>query len=165
MQPKLDANTEEIKQLKLDFEVPHLATAPENCGEAIDLGVKTSRFITLDPDGQSVKEEPILGFCEVPTGTTILDTDVTVEVQTCDSLHCFQHNMTYAAPLQQMVALIDTSGNCSQSIKVDCLTAPLQVSLVQIQQTPWLMQTLLLLFSLHVYIQQENHSLMHKPKN
>lgn len=105
-----------------------MATAPENCGEAIDLGIKTSRFITLDPDGQSVKEEPILGFCEVPTGTTILDTDVTVEVQTCDSLHCFQHNMTYAAPLQQMVALIDTSGNCSQSIEVDCLTAPLQVS-------------------------------------
>ena len=108
-----------------------MATAPENCGEAIDLGIKTSRFITLDPDGQSVKEEPILGFCEVPTGTTILDTDVTVEVQTCDSLHCFQHNMTYAAPLQQMVALIDTSGNCSQSIKVDCLTAPLQVSSIR----------------------------------
>ena len=105
-----------------------MATAPENCGEAIDLGIKTSRFITLDPDGQSVKEEPILGFCEVPTGTTILDTDVTVEVGKCHSLHCFQYNMTYAAPLQQMVALIEASGNCSQSIKVECQTAPLQVS-------------------------------------
>ena len=109
-----------------------MATAPENCGEAIDLGIKTSRFVTLDPDGQSVKEEPILGFCEVPAGTTRLDTDVTVEVGKCHSLHCFQHNMTYAAPLQQMVALIEASGNCSQSIKVECQTAPLQVSSIKI---------------------------------
>jgi hypothetical protein len=111
-----------------------LATAPENCGEAIDLGIKTSRFVTLDPDGQSVKEEPILGFCEVPAGTTRLDTDVTVEVGKCHSLHCFQHNMTYAAPLQQMVALIEASGNCSQSIKVECQTAPLQVSSIKINR-------------------------------
>ena len=128
MQPKLDANTEEIKQLKLNLEVPHLVTAPENCGEAVDIGIKTSRLVTLDPDGQNVNEEPILGFCEVSTGTTILDTDVMVEVENCGFLHCFQYNMTYAAPLQQMVALIEASGNCSQSIKVDCLTAPLQVS-------------------------------------
>ena len=109
-----------------------MATAPGNCGEAIDLGIKTSRFVTLDPDGQSVKEEPILGFCEVPAGTTILDTDVTVEVGKCHSLHCFQYNMTYAAPLQQMVALIEASGSCSQSIKVECQTAPLQVSSIKI---------------------------------
>ena len=78
MQPKLDANTEDIKQLKLDLEVPKLVTAPENCGEAVKFGVKESRSIILDPDGQSVKEEPIHGFCEISTGRTILDNDVTV---------------------------------------------------------------------------------------
>ena len=55
MQPKLDANTEDIKQLKLDLEVPKLVTAPENCGEAVKIGVKESRSIILDPDGSSVK--------------------------------------------------------------------------------------------------------------
>ena len=78
MQSKLDVNTEDIKQLKLDLEVPKLVTAPENCGEAVKIGVKASRSITLDPDGQSVKEDPIHGFCEISTGRTILDNDVTV---------------------------------------------------------------------------------------
>ena len=78
MQPKLNANTADIKQLKLDLEVPKLVTAPENCGEAVKIGMKNSRSITLDPDGQSVKDEPIHGFCEVSTGTTIIDKDVTV---------------------------------------------------------------------------------------
>ena len=103
-------------------------TAPKSCGEAVELGIKTSRFLTLDPDGHSVKEEPIVGFCDVATGTTVLENDITVEVGKCDSLHCFQHNMSYSAPVTQMVALIESSGNCSQSIKVDCQSAPLKVS-------------------------------------
>ena len=114
--------------LKLDFEVPRLVTAPENCKEAVNLGIKTSRLVTLDPDGQSVKEEPIRGFCEAATGRTILDNDVMVEVGKCGNLHCFQHNMSYSAPLPQMVALIESSGNCTQSIRLDCQSAPLQVS-------------------------------------
>ena len=68
MQPKLDANTKEIKQLKLDFEVPHLATAPENCGEAIDLGIKTSRFITLDLTTKASKRSLYLGSAKSQLG-------------------------------------------------------------------------------------------------
>ena len=109
-----------------------MVTAPKSCGEAVELGVKTSRFLTLDPDGHSVKEEPIVGFCDVPTGTTVLENDITVEVGKCEGLHCFQHNMSYSAPVTQMVALIDSSGNCSQSIKVDCQSAPLKVSLIEL---------------------------------
>ena len=58
--------------------MPKLVTAPENCGEAVKIGIKDSRSITLDPDGQNVKEEPIDGFCDISTGTTILGNDVTV---------------------------------------------------------------------------------------
>ena len=64
----------------------------------------------------------------MPSGLTILGEDTVIEVQKCDSLHCFEHNMTYAAPDSQMVALIESSERCSQSIKMECLSAPYQVS-------------------------------------
>ena len=51
-----------------------------------------------------------------------------IDVQKCDSLHCFKYNMTYAAPDSQMVALIESSERCFQSIKMECLSAPYQVS-------------------------------------
>ena len=106
-----------------------MVTAPKSCGEAVELGVKTSRYLTLDPDGHSVKEEPIVGFCDVETGTTVLENEIMVEVGKCVGLHCFQHNMSYSAPVTQMAALIDSSRNCSQSIKLDCHSAPFKVFL------------------------------------
>ena len=51
----------ELEELKLKSEVPELMSAPENCGEAAHLGINTSRMVTLDPDGQNSKEEPIQG--------------------------------------------------------------------------------------------------------
>ena len=53
--------------------------------------------------------------------------------------------MTYTAPLPQIVALIESSGNCSQSIKLECQSAPLQVSSTTNRihtPGPLLMQTL-----------------------
>jgi len=123
---ELQKTRSELEQLKLDSEVSHLATSPENCGEVVDLGIKTSRMVTLDPDGQNVKEEAFRAFCEVPVGRTILDEDVKVEAQKCDNIHCYEHNMTYSAPLTQIVELIESSGNCSQLISVECISAPFQ---------------------------------------
>ena len=88
---------------------------------------KSSRTPLLDPDGQNVKEEAFRAFCEIPVGRTILDEDVKVEAQKCDNIHCYEHNMTYSAPLTQIVELIESSGNCSQSISVECISAPFQV--------------------------------------
>ena len=81
----------------------------------------------LDPDGQNVKEEAFQAFCEIPAGRTILNEDVQVEAQICDSLHCFPHTMNYSAPLPQIVELIKSSENCSQMIHVECISAPFQV--------------------------------------
>ena len=87
-----------------------------------------STFTTLlDPDGQNVKEEAFQAFCEIPAGRTILGEDVQVQAQKCDGLHCFEHSMNYSAPLTQIVELIESSGNCSQLINVECISAPFQV--------------------------------------
>ena len=51
----------ELENIKLEIEIPKLATAPENCGEIARLGVENSRFVTLDPDGQNLNKGPILG--------------------------------------------------------------------------------------------------------
>jgi hypothetical protein len=51
----------ELETIKLEIEIPKLATAPENCGVVARLGIDTSRFVTLDPDGQNLNKGPILG--------------------------------------------------------------------------------------------------------
>ena len=51
----------ELENIKLEIEIPKLATAPENCGVVARLGIDTSRFVTLDPDGQNLNKGPILG--------------------------------------------------------------------------------------------------------
>jgi hypothetical protein len=51
----------ELENIKLEMEIPKLATAPENCGEVARLGIDSSRFVTLDPDGQNLNKGPILG--------------------------------------------------------------------------------------------------------
>ena len=70
----------------------------------------------------------VLGNCEIPNGQTVLGDDTEVVIQKCDSLHCFQYTMTYSTPLSQMVAFIESSENCSQSIKMECSSAPYTVS-------------------------------------
>jgi len=82
--------------------------------------------VCLDPDGQNLNNGPILGYCELPSGLTILGEDTTVEVQKCDSLHCFKYNMNYTAPDSQIDVLIESSERCSQSIQMECLSAPYQ---------------------------------------
>ena len=51
----------ELENIKLEIEIPKLATAPENCGDVARLGIDSSRFVTLDPDGQNLNKGPILG--------------------------------------------------------------------------------------------------------
>ena len=99
---------------------------------SLNLPTKSTWTPLLDPDGQNVKEEAFQAFCEIPVGRTILDEDVKVEAQKCDNIHCYEHNMTYSAPLTQIVELIESSGNCSQSISVECISAPYQVSIASI---------------------------------
>ena len=48
----------ELENIKLEIEIPKLVTAPKNCGEVSQLGIDSSRFVTLDPDGRN---KPILG--------------------------------------------------------------------------------------------------------
>ena len=70
----------------------------------------------------------VIGNCDIPSGQTVLGDDTEVNIQKCDSLHCFQYTMTYSTPLSQIVALIESSENCSQSIKMECSSAPYTVS-------------------------------------
>ena len=51
----------ELENIKLEMEIPKLATAPENCREVARLGIDSSRFVTLDPDGQNLNKGPIRG--------------------------------------------------------------------------------------------------------
>ena len=69
-----------------------------------------------------------IGNCEIPNGQTVLGDDTEVVIQKCNSLHCFQYTMSYSIPLSKIVAFIESSENCSQSIKMECSSAPYTVS-------------------------------------
>ena len=84
----------------------------------------TNVVIIIASDAQTSKVIKITGNCGIPNGQTVFEHSTEVIVQKCNSLHCFHYTMTYSVPLFQMVALIESSKNCSQSIKLDCSSAP-----------------------------------------
>ena len=73
-------------------------------------------------------------YCDFRNGQTVVgfaglnDNRATVKGQ-CEGQFCFQHFFNYEAPIDQMAALVKSSGECSQQISFNCKSAPLSVSI------------------------------------
>ena len=89
-------------------------------------------FADIDPDGYMVGKFPIRVRCfktatidllhDLPQGSVITeisnDAESHITVTPCNSEACFVRDVTYSAPLSQMVALIDISKQCQQKFVV-----------------------------------------------
>ena len=64
--------------------------------------------------------------CDLPTGITKVGKSQTFNVTNCDGDHCLDQNISYEA-LSQIIALMESSSSCSQSIDFQCYSAPLKV--------------------------------------
>ena len=68
--------------------------------------------------------------CDLPTGITKVGKSQTFNVTNCDGDHCLDQNIAYEA-LPQIIALMESSSSCSQSIDFQCYSAPLKVCIIK----------------------------------
>ena len=72
----------------------------------------------------------------------------TFEVTNCDR-NCLDQDIAYEAAFDQIIALMESSSSCSQSIDFQCFSAPLKVSFLKVNIFP-----LLLTFSTSMALKQ-----------
>ena len=103
-------------------------SVPQSCSEVINLGITTSRTFDLDIDGPHFGLPAVTAHCEIPSGITTIGQNFEVDVQSCDTTDCFSADVPYLGSFEQILALIQDSNTCSQSLTIECEDAPLKVS-------------------------------------
>ena len=134
---QLNESENEIRDLKKQVKRLELLTkliGPETCLEMANAGIEESMNVMLDPDGKNQGLSPIKVKCQIPEGKTILGQEVIAVVDTCDTKGCYKKDLVYDAPMGQIEALMTKSSTCSQSIKIECTSAPI-VDLVSSRHT------------------------------
>ena len=91
-----------------------------SCQEMLDFGIKTSNYYHIDPDGPLTGSQPFRVWCDFSE-----DGRAITEVEKCELPGCYKHDIVYTAPEDQIQALIQLSENCQQTVRYDCLMAPL----------------------------------------
>ena len=107
---------------------------PETCLEMANAGIEESMNVMLDPDGKNQGLSPINVKCQMPEGKSILGQEVIAVVDNCNTTGCYKKDLSYDAPMGQIEALISKSSTCSQSIKIECTSAPI-IDLVSFRHT------------------------------
>ena len=121
---------QQVKRLKLLNKL----IGPETCLEMADAGIDESMNVMLDPDGKNQGLSPINVMCQMPEGKSILGQEVIAVVDNCQTKGCYKKDLSYDAPIGQIEALMSKSSTCSQSIKIECTSAPI-VDLVSSRHT------------------------------
>ena len=125
---ELNETQEEHENLKLEVKKLKLLSklnGPETCMELAESGIDESMNVMLDPDGKNQGLAPIDVNCQLPEGKSILGQEVTAVVDQCNTLGCYKKEISYDAPIQQIEALMAKSSTCSQTVKVECTSAPI----------------------------------------
>ena len=68
--------------------------------------------------------------CVLPSGNIKVGETQTVDVINCNGNHCFQEDIGYEAAMPQIIALLESSSSCSQTIDFQCFSAPLKVIMI-----------------------------------
>ena len=128
LENKINNGISEAQDLNLkvkNLELISRRLAPETCLELAISGLTESIDVMLDPDGKNQGLPPIQVKCQLPEGKSVLGEEVTATVDHCIAIGCFKKEITYDAPVGQIETLISKSTSCSQSIKVECASAPI----------------------------------------
>ena len=65
--------------------------------------------------------------CDASSGITTVGKNYRVVASDCSGMNCFEAEVEYPAPLETIVSLMNSLGNCSQKLSVECEGAPLEV--------------------------------------
>ena len=114
-------------------EVTSLMSVPNSCFDLWQHGVTLSQTLVMDFDGKGRGSMPITVECDFSTNATKVGAAKTINFQNCDSNACDEQKIiSDEETLPQLLALINSSASCSQTIQFDCILAPLHVSLIQL---------------------------------
>ena len=81
--------------------------------------------MTLNPLGDH-GYAPVNAYCKSPEGITQIGQETKFEVDHCQTQGCYHYNTTEPDyPIDQIKTIIDDSLSCWQSVKVDCVSAPI----------------------------------------
>ena len=120
---------ERIDNLTFDLEVTSLMSAPSSCFELWQNGITSAKKIHIDFDGRRKGKKPILVKCDFSTKSTVVGEEKTIEFEECDGNACDEKKIIEdEATLSQTIALINSSNICNQTIKFECVSAPIRVS-------------------------------------
>ena len=81
----------------------------------------------VDPDGSYSGDKPFLVQCLFPDNSTIIGEEAEIEIEKCIAEQCYEAQINYTMPVEQMKKLFAISGRCTQTLDFHCKTAPLQV--------------------------------------
>ena len=111
------------------IEVSNLMSVPNSCFELWQHGVTSSQTLALYFDGKGRGNMPIIVNCDFYTNATKVGEAKTINFQDCDTNACDEQKIiTDDETLPQLLALMNSSLSCSQTIQFDCILAPLHVS-------------------------------------
>ncbi|XP_046648844.1 uncharacterized protein LOC124339558 isoform X2 [Daphnia pulicaria] len=82
----------------------------------------------IDPDGHGTGDAPIYVSCNMTTGSTLIphDSEEATDVGQCWDAGCYSRPIQYNATMRQMIALLELSSDCTQSVQYDCKIAPME---------------------------------------
>ena len=128
LENKINNGISEAQDLNLkvkNLELISRMLAPETCLELANSGLTESIDVMLDPDGKNQGLPPIQVKCKLPEGKSIMGEEVTAIADHCIAKGCFKKEIMYDAPVGQIETLISKSTSCSQSIQIECVSAPI----------------------------------------
>ena len=100
-----------------------------SCEELARHGVNKNGLYIIDPDGEMISHDPIRVHCSFDGDKVITEIshyqEKNIVVDHCDSIGCFQQEIEYDVPLEQITALVSLSESCEQYIDFGCFLAPL----------------------------------------
>ena len=89
--------------------------------------VQFSGEYNVDPDGSYSGGKPFSVQCSFADNSTIIGEEVEIEIEKCQGEQCFEAQINYTMPVEQMKKLFAISGRCTQTLDFHCKLAPLQV--------------------------------------
>ena len=126
---KNDDKDEDIEERLEHLEEVAKVKILRSCEELARHGVNKNGLCIIDPDGEMISHDPIRVHCSFDGDKVITEIshyqEKNIVVDHCDSIGCFQQEIEYDVPLEQITALVSLSESCEQYIDFGCFLAPL----------------------------------------
>ena len=117
--------TEELKLKYSTLEMYSKLSLPETCSALRKTGLNESVTAMINPAGLDKSLAAIQVQCDLPEDKTYLGKETKFEVTNCQSLRCYDGILDYKSSKEQIEALISSSVYCRQTIKLECISAPI----------------------------------------